>query len=150
MLLEFEGFALYYLQIIKFPSIKKIIIIFLCLFPLFWLITVFFIFGITHWNSYLVIAGSAFTIFLSGIFYYELFTASELIKLTKSSEFWIATGLIIFYSCNLPFLGMFNFLTKNYDTLAYKLETILQVLDTVMYSLFIYAFLCRMTNIARS
>ena len=150
MLVEFEGFAWYYLQIIKFSSIKKIVIIFLYLFPLFWLITVFFIFGINHWNSYLVIAGSSFTIFLSGIFYYQLFTASELIKLTKSPEFWIATGMMIFYSCNLPFLGMFNFLTKSYATLAYKLESILQVLDAVMYSIFIYAFLCRMINTERS
>src|SRR5689334_22559017 len=53
MLLEFEGFAWYYLQIIKFPLVKKIITIFLVVFPLFWFITVFFIFGITHWNSYL-------------------------------------------------------------------------------------------------
>jgi hypothetical protein len=149
MLVEFEVYAWYFLQIIRFPLIKKVIAAFLILFPLFWVTTVFFIFGIEHWNSYLVIAGSAFTVFLSGIFYYQLFTASELTKLTKSPEFWIATGLIVFYTCNLPFLGMFNFLTRNYETLAYKLEDVLQLLDAVMYSTFIYAFLCRMTNIAR-
>ncbi len=103
----------------------------------------FFIFGITKWNSYVVIAGSFFIICFSAAYYYQVFTQDELARLDNSPEFWIATGLIIFYACNLPYMGMLNFLVKNYLGLAIKFLSILKILNVIMYSIFIYAFLCR-------
>ena len=64
-------------------------------------------------TAVLYIVESLFTVCMAAIFYYQLFTAPTLIiRLTTSPEFWIATGLIIFYTCNLPYLGMLNFITK--------------------------------------
>jgi hypothetical protein len=143
---EFLMYACYYLQIIRNKAVRLIIKVYIGLFAVFWFIAVFWVFGIKTWNSYVAICGGIGTTLLSVYYYYQLFTEKELVKLSKSSEFWIATGLIIFYSCNLPYTGMLNFLVKNYLPLAQKLLFVLQVLNILMYFMFIYAFLCRIST----
>jgi len=143
MLVEFWVYAWYYRLILKSKTPRKIINIFLWIYPLFWAIVVFWVFGINRWNSYLSVIGSFFTILFSVAYYYQLFTQPELARLDRTPEFWIATGLLLFYTCELPFMGTLNFLVKNYRHLAHQLITVLQVLDILMYSIFIYAFLCR-------
>jgi len=143
MLLEFWAYGAYYRLIIQSAAMRKIIDVFLWTYPLFWAIVVFGIFGISRWNSYVSVVGSFFTILFSIAYYYQLFTQSELVRLDRSTEFWIATGLILFYTCNLPYTGMLNFLVKNYLRLATQFLYVLQILNILMYSLFIYAFLCR-------
>ena len=144
MLLEFWIYAWYYRMIITARWMKKMITGFMWFFPVFWVIVVFVVFGLQKWNSYLVIAGSVFTICCSFVYYYQLFTNSEDISLKTCPEFWIATGMIIFYTCNLPYIGMLNFLIKNYMSLAKTFLVILKILNILMYSSFTYAFLCRM------
>jgi hypothetical protein len=143
MLAEFWTYAFFYSLIIRIPWMKKVIIGFLWGFPLFWLIVVFFVFGLRTWNSYLFIVGGVFTVCFSFSFYYQLFTNPEDVDLKTCPEFWIATGLIIFYTCNLPYIGMLNFLVKNYLSLAKTFLVVLKILNILMYSLFTYAFLCR-------
>jgi hypothetical protein len=141
--IEFWLYAFYFGKILHRRWIQQVIKSFLFGFPIFWLIVVFWVFGIKSWNSYVAIAGSLFTVFLAVMFCYQLFTQRELVRLTVSSEFWIAVGLFIFYSCNLPYIGMLNYLVKNYLILAQKLLIVLQILNIAMYSTFTYAFLCR-------
>jgi hypothetical protein len=146
MLLEFWAYGYYYRRMIDSARVRKMINVFLWLYPVFWAIVVFFIFGINTWNSYVIVAGSFFTILFSAIFYYQLFTHAELVRLDISPGFWIATGLIIFYTFNLPYMGTLNFLAKNYLSLAIKLLYVLKILNIIMYSIFIYAFLCRINT----
>ncbi len=151
MLIEFWAYAFYYHYIIRNKILKKIITVFLILFPVFWFITIFYLFdGLEHWNSYLILVGFSFTILWSAAYCYQLFTSAGLIKFRYQSEFWIAIGLIIFYTCNLPYLGMYNFLGANYSELAQQLKKVLQPTNCLMYSLFIYAYLCRTTIIMKS
>jgi len=146
MLIEFWVYGYYYYQIIHVRRIKNIIQGYLWIFPIFWTIVVFGIFGWKNWNSYVVIAGSLCVISFSVVYYYQLFAAPDPIPLGRLPEFWIATGLILFYSCNLPYMGMLNFLVNNYLVLAEKLLTVLRILIIIMYSLFTYAFLCRINT----
>jgi hypothetical protein len=151
MLIEFWIYGLYYRYIIINKIIKIIITFFLFLFPAFWVITIFYLFnGLIYWNSYLIIVGFSATVIWSLLYCYQLFTSVQLVKFRKQSEFWIALGLIIFYTCNLPYLGMYNFLATNYSALAEQLKKVLQPTDCLMYSLFIYAYLCRTTNTMKS
>lgn len=151
MLIEFWVFAFYYSFILKSRFQKIINRLFLILFPVFWYITTFHLFnGLNHWNSYLILAGFSFTVFWSVAYCYQLFTSAQLIRFRRHSEFWIAIGLIIFYSCNLPYLGMYNFLSNNFPELAEQLKKVLQPTNCIMYFLFIYAYLCRTTNIMKS
>jgi len=145
MLVETMTYAWFFRTILTSRLLKGLIDSYLILFPIFWIIIVFFVFGISSWNSYVYIVESLFTVCLAAAFYYQLFTAPTLIRLTTSPEFWIATGLIIFYTCNLPYLGMLNFITKDYLSLAKSLLMLLQILNIIMYSLFTLAFLCTKT-----
>lgn len=145
MLVEFWAYAYYYSLIIKIRSAQKVIRWFLWLFPIFWVLAVFVLFGWKKWNSYVVVAGSLFVIYFSAVYYYQLFTQPTLVRLSRTPEFWISTGLILFYSCNLPYIGMLNFLVTNYLLLARRLMDALDILNIVMYSIFIYAYLCKIS-----
>ena len=142
MLVEAMTYAWFFRAILTSPALKKIITAYMILFPVFWLVLVFFVFGIHRWNSYVAIVESLFTVCMAAAYYHQLFSAPTLIRLTTSPEFWIATGLIIFYSINLPYLGMLNFITTEYLSLAKRLLKLLQVLNIVMYSFITLAFLC--------
>lgn len=140
---EFWMLGYYHFLFLEKPLWRKFILGYLIIFPVVWLVLVFFIFGVMNWNSYLSILGSFFTILFSVLAYWQLFTARRLNRLRTTPEFWIATGLIIFYACNLPYLGTLNYLTRTMPEVSKKLLVLLQVLNIVMYSLFTYAFLCR-------
>lgn len=143
MCAEFMMYGLYYYFIIINPHIKKVIKVYLFILPCFWAFSFFVVFGLKGWNSYIEIMGSVMTVFFSAYFYYQLFTREELVNLSTSAEFWIATGLIIFYSCGQVYFGMLNHISNYYRVLAGNLLYGFQILNGLMYSLFIYAFLCR-------
>lgn len=149
MLVEFLVYTYFFKQIIISGFIKKVISIFMVLFPVFWYVSVFFIFKITEWNSYVFLVGGTFTIILALIYCYQLLTSIDDISIGSCSEFWITLGIIIFYSCEVPFMGLYNFLTINYPSLIMKLQIGLQVTNIILYSSFTYAFICKKTNIMK-
>jgi len=143
MLVEFMVYGYFFSCILTLKKVKKIVTAFLIIFPLFWFIVVFFVFGFDHWNSYVTVVGSIFIIFFCIAYYYQVISDEKLVKLSKCPEFWIATGLLIFYGCNLPCMSLVNFITKNYLSLARQLLTVLDLSNIVMYIMFSYAFLCQ-------
>jgi len=149
LLIEFLVYAYFFKEIILSVWIKNIINVFMILFPVFWYISVFFIFKITEWNSYIFLVGGTFTIIWALIYCYQLLTSIENVSLNSCSEFWIALGIIIFYSCQVPFMGIYNFLIVNYPSLIMNFQIGLQVTNIIMYSLFTYAFLCKKTIIMK-
>jgi hypothetical protein len=143
---EFIGYAYFFRLITKLQWLKKVTAVFIIIFPVFWCIAVFILFGLSSWNSYVYTAGSLFVMLFAIGYYYELITDTEVKRLNNNSEFWIATGLLLFFTGNLPFLGMYNFLIVNYPSLADSLGSVLRVLNIIMYSLFAYAYLCRINT----
>lgn len=150
MLVSYMGYAYFFKQIIPSKIVRRLIEAFLYLYPVFWYFVVFFVFKIDEWNSYVYIAGGAFTVLWAVAYCFGLFTSEEPVRFRYSGGFWIAIGLIFFYSCGLPYMGMFNFLTKNNSELASLLKIPLQISNIVMYLLFSYAFLCQTTHIRKS
>jgi len=146
MLIEFLIYAYFFKQVIISKLIKKMISIFMLIFPVFWCISVFFIFKSQDWNSYVFLIGGTFTIVWALIYFYQLLTSLDGMSIRSSGELWIALGIIIFYSCNVPFMGMYNFLRNNYPSLIMDFQSGLQIINIIMYSLFTYALLCKKTN----
>lgn len=142
-LVEYTGYSCYYLALAKSKWEKNIIKAFLVLFPVVWYILVIKVFGLLWWNGYIQVIGSLFIAYQSMYYYCRVLLSDEVIHLNKTPEFWIATGMIFFYSCNLPYFGALNYLMLNHMELAVQLISVLRVLNIVMYSLFIYAFLCQ-------
>ena len=114
----------------------------------FWFYSVFFVFGLHNWNSHIIVIGSLFTVAISAAYYYQLFTHKTLIKVQRHPEFWIATGMILFYACSLSYVGVLNYLIKNYTVLATELLVVLQVLVSIMYLIFLYAYICQINQIS--
>jgi Ca2+/Na+ antiporter len=139
---EFE----YYLLIIRFsinnPKAKKIISWALTIYPLLVLINIFFIQPEKfHTNTYslgclLVVAACIYYIF-------EIFQSKHSVNLAKEPPFWICSGLLFFYCCTFPLIGLWNQLPGLPDIILSNLNAILQILNILLYSLFSIAFLCR-------
>ncbi|TXI32728.1 MAG: hypothetical protein E6Q58_03605 [Niabella sp.] len=147
LLVEFLFYGYFFQRIINNNKIKQIITIFLCVFPVVWYFLVFGVYSITEWNSYVFIAGSSFMIFLGIVYYNQLFNSPELSLAWKDGLFWIVTGILLFYACGLPYMGMYSYLKKDHISLAVKLKNLLQLSNIIMYSLFAYAFICQLKMI---
>ena len=149
-LIEFWTYGYFYLYLLQSKILRRILLYFLVIFPIFWLVTVLLLFGFGKWNSYVIIVGSFFSVLFALLYYYEIITAREILSLGTLPEFWIATGMLIFYLGALPFFGMLNYLVKYNEGIAKSFLVVYQVLDTLMYTLFTYAFLCRIRNTKKS
>ncbi|HEY4063717.1 MAG TPA: hypothetical protein VGM30_17535 [Puia sp.] len=150
---EFWVYGFYYYQLIRVRLLRKIIFLFLIIFPIFWFVTVFFLFGFTIWNSYVLITGSFFSVLFAIMYYYQLIIAKDIQSLRNLPEFWIATGMLVFYLGALPYFGTLNFLLDYYKIhrgVSRSLLNVLKIVNTLMYGLFAYGFLCRIINTRKS
>lgn len=136
-------YCFYFLLTVKNKIVKKIISIFIPIYIAYWGYTSFLIFGINVWNSYAIMIGDTFIISLCVVLFFEFITSENILSIKRNADFWIMVGSFIFFSSELPIVGMFNFMTNNYQLDALLLEQVLQILNILMYTIFIYAFLCR-------
>jgi hypothetical protein len=149
ILVQYPLLAYFFRAIIVSKRIKNIAVLFMFIFPAFWLVTTIFVFGLNNWNSYSVMLGDLFVICVASRYLFELFTSDQLINFTVSSEFWIAAALFFYCCCEIPITGLLNYLYG--DSGNSFLTSILQILNIIMYLIFIYAFLCRrMTSTTKS
>jgi len=150
ILLEFMFYTYFFKQIIKNVYVLKGINLFLLMFPVLWYIFSFYCFNILQWSSYAFVFGGTFMIFFALIYCYEKLTSEETTSLFNEGEFWIAIGLIVYYTCVVPYMGMFHYLTENYEQLAVKLKKLNLITNILMYCLFAYAFICRTIKTEKS
>jgi hypothetical protein len=162
MVVQYPILALYYKQILVFRTIKVALNLFLVLYPLFWLSIFVFVYGSNQWNAYATMVGDLFIIIFSVCYLYELFTSEKLVAFRKHSEFWIAVALIFYSCCELPITGIINYLLQDWgdnehnaprqaliEYSIFNLYSILRILNIIMYSIFIYAFVCRVARTVR-
>lgn len=144
--IELVAYGYFYLLLLKKKWLKRLTLAISIVFPIAGLVTTFTVFHFYTWNSYQAIGSALFSIVFAVSYYYELFVSTEEFKLKNKPEFWIATGMIIFYSCQLPFLGTLNYLVKVSMELANTFLDVLDYIDILMYLIFCYAFLCRINT----
>lgn len=148
--IEFWVYGYFYYQVIHRRIARKVIFFFLLIFPIFSIINLLSVFSSGGWMTYIIIAGSFFSVVFALMYYYQLVTGHDIPSLRNVPEFWIATGMLIFYLGSLPFLGPLEFIMNLYMTVAETLEEVLKVLDTIMYTLFTVGFLCQIPNPKKS
>jgi hypothetical protein len=76
-------------------------------------------------------------------YFFELFQQPTFINLVREPSFWICSGLLFYYCCSFPLYGAINFLNGIPDFLLKNMQTILTIMNILLYSLFTIAFLCR-------
>lgn len=143
--IQYWLYGLYFRFILAGKITRLLVNSFLILFPLLWLFSTLFLFGLYKWNSYVAAAGSLFCVIFSIIYFYQIFARVEPVKFATNPELWIAIGIFIFYSVNLPYVAMLNFLSNTDKEFARQLLVVLQISNILMYSLFTYAYICRMS-----
>jgi hypothetical protein len=80
---------------------------------------------------------------MSGRYLYEVFTAEELATLGDDTDFWIVAGMLLYFAGQFPLMGMLNFLNQHFQEWARKYVNIFAYLNILLYTIYTYAFLCR-------
>ncbi|MCW3118616.1 MAG: hypothetical protein JWM28_2698 [Chitinophagaceae bacterium] len=76
-------------------------------------------------------------------YFFELFQSPKSIRLTNEPSFWICSGLLFYYCCSFPFLGLTSLLSTMPKILLYNVQNILVAINILLYSSFTIAFLCK-------
>jgi hypothetical protein len=140
---EFE----YYLLIIRFTvfnkKAKRIVSWLVAVYPFLVLIDMLFVqpdafHTITYSLGCLLVVAACI------YYFFEIFQSTLSVNLLKEPAFWICSGLLFFYCCTFPLIGLWNQLKGLPAIILNNLNAILQILNVLLYSLFSIAFLCRL------
>ncbi len=142
LLPEMLVYAWFYHRIIHIKPVKTGIVIVSALFILQNLYTFFILSGFYKWNAYLYLVSAVFATLIVVCYYFELLLSDQYVRLSKHSEFWIATGMLVFYTCQIPFFGSLNYLLEHKSKLIPVLFASIEYIDALMYGAFAYAYLC--------
>jgi hypothetical protein len=88
-----------------------------------------------------VVEGVFLTLFSLG-YLIELYRSQEQLQFSRHPHFWIAVGNLLFYSGASFFMGFAFTLLKVNRTLYVQLSYIVQVLNLILYSIYIKGLLC--------
>lgn len=140
---EFVFYLLVLRSIIQSKKAKRIIQFIIWAYPVLALFNISFIqvhtfHSITYSLGCLIIVGVCVFYFL------ELFRLSKSVNLLRQPGFWISSGLLFFYTCGFPLVGMVNFLHGLNYVVMREIGFVLTLLNILLYSLFSIAFLCRL------
>jgi hypothetical protein len=114
------------------------------------LITAFFLhYEIGHGNPDQYFLQTIFTIQASllivacVLYYIDIFTREPKLKLTDDPSFWVATGVVFFMLCTLPFSILGMYLVKTNFNLYVQLFAIFEVFYWILFLMIIKAYFCR-------
>lgn len=130
-------------SIVRGGILKKILLILIVLYPILSFADILFIQGKEDFHSIGYALGCLLIVFFSIMFFYQLFAKPKAVILAKEPDFWICTGLLLFYSVTFPLFASANLMKSFPPILANNVQYILIVLNVFLYLLFSIAFLCR-------
>lgn len=104
------------------------------------LIDIAFINGLFHYNNYAYCVGALLIVLCCLLYLMSLFTSDKLVNYFASPMFWIATGLMFFYTGNLVLSSLIKFIIDHHlDFLYYPISIILSI---ILYGCLSVSFLC--------
>jgi len=147
-LIEILIFSDFYLQLIKNPLSKKLVVILNVFFGIFFIYMMFndkrFSFGISDSTQSKVYTIEGAILLIVCLFYFlELFKKPHNLNLKNEPVFWISTGLLLFFTCTLPFSVLENYMSQNYPEFNIPLYSIFYVFYILLFLMIIRAYLCK-------
>jgi len=130
-------------KVIQSAVIKKALYYILFIYPFLAIINIVFIQKINHFHTLTYAIGCLLIIFFCIYYFFELFRVQHSIRLSSEPAFWICSALLFFYSCTFPLFVATNLLLNIPDVISRNASFILTLLNVLLYSLFIIAFLCK-------
>jgi len=132
----------FYSSVLDNQFLKRIRTATIVIFTIGGLCNVVFIQSIHQLNTYTIIAGSILVLIGSLSYFKQELDKKVPALVSKHPLFWIALGSFTFHTVSLPYFIMINYLSKAYLPMAISLFYILLTLNTLMYLLYLIAFLC--------
>lgn len=108
------------------------------------LINIFFIQGFYSFNTYTFIIGSIIMVICCIYYFYQRMKFPDSQSLLRDPTFWLSTGLLFFYTCSLPIFGLNNFVANIPLYIYNSFYLINQLLNIILYSLFMISLLCNL------
>lgn len=133
------------MEVVYSRKAKKAILTVMAIYAVISLCNILFIQKINSFHTMTYSLGCLLIVVISMYYFYEILQAPRSIDLKKEPAFWIAAGLLFFYICTLPVLGVLNYLFSIPGAIARSLEQIIAILNVLLYSLFTIAFICRIS-----
>lgn len=116
----------------------------------FGLANVLFLQTMAQLNTYTIIFGSGLVIFCSSLYFVQENSRKIPEQVTRTPLFWISIGALLLHSVSLPYFIFINRLSQTNIPLAMALFNILLILNILMYSFYLIAFLCKNPALKKS
>lgn len=147
LLVEFSFYSFLFYKNLHFAKLKRVILIFIPCFIIFYTFNLIFIYGLYKYHSYTSILSSFFIVIYICMFFYEtIIPQNSSIKLLSNPFFWVSVGLLFYNLGSVIMFAMLEFLSdtdlQNKGVFVFKI--VIMSLNVVLYGSFSTAFiLCR-------
>lgn len=141
--IEFVFYLWMFSQIIQHPVIKKMLYNCLWMYPIVFLMNRLFIQKGEQYHTLTAGLGSLLIVLAAIFYFYELFQSEKSVDLAREPSFWISSGLLFFYSCSFPLYSLISYFYSPSNKIVNYLVSLSSLLNILLYSSFIVAFLCK-------
>jgi hypothetical protein len=145
-IVEFSTIILIYRSLFISSKLKKLLLFFTILLGLGYLTSWVFFQGLNTFNNYNIAFSCVLVTITVLLYYHQLLKYNNPEPLVRVPMFWISTGILIFYACNIFFMGLLNYIMRVSMDLAIQLYNIIHILNIIMYSLYSIGFICSATS----
>jgi len=141
---EYIFYLLFFYRVLEKNIVNRKIVFAACgLYIVLGIVNLLFIQRCYKLNTYSIIGGNIIVIFLTLLYFKQELQRTTPIRAVEDPLFWISIGAFIFHTVSLPYFIFINYLIRNNLSLAVTLFNILLFLNTLLYSLYLTAFLCK-------
>jgi hypothetical protein len=141
--LEFLYFIGLYLAFTRNGKIKKMILAMFVVYIASFIIDLVFFkpeYTYLYWRSYTV--GTIILLILVVTYFYELLNSERLFTFYRVPEFWVSTGVLLFYVGTLPFHSFWNTAAKEFYSAFYSNKHNFYILLYLMHLCFVIGIIC--------
>ncbi|HEY5773077.1 MAG TPA: hypothetical protein VIS75_10630 [Chitinophagaceae bacterium] len=144
--IQYMIIAYFYYHTLQSRTIRKIILGFFALFPLFFIINACWIQGFYKLHTYSIAIGGSFMLLFVIAYIWQVYTSTETQSIFRDPVFWFSLAWLFYYGLTAPYLGMLNYLLTNFPDFAYDYYVrVVDFSDCLRNSLLIIGFLCKKT-----
>ena len=147
---QYLFYLIFYSSVLKSEILNKMKWLIFGLYFIFSVVNMVFIQTMDQLDTYNIIFGGVIVIMCSAKYFVQEFNGTMTNQVKSEPLFWISLGSLMFHCVSLPYFIFINYLSRTDLSLAIVLFNILLVLNILMYSFYLIAFLCNSPTRKRS
>ena len=140
---QYMVIAYFYYHTLQSRIIKKIILGFFALFPIFFIINACWVQGFNTLQTYSIVLAGSFMLLFAVAYIWQVYTSTETQSIFRDPVFWFSLAWLFYYGLTAPYLGMLNYLLNNNPDFAFTYYIwVIDFSECLRNSLLIIGFLC--------